>query len=164
MNEKSNFWERNQENFIIGLVVSVVLFVVGFLIWYAAWVNFVENYEYGFYYNKFTGEMKPVEHTGWIVATPWEYTVHKIDTRPYQVSISANQRILNAKLVKFNIEGVATFVEWHGRGAGDNVANLQEILKCYAFDRDEGRDCPFLTVVSVLAPSQGMPITPNVNK
>ncbi len=160
MSNNLSFLSRNKENFFIGIIVSAVLVFIGFIIWYVAWVNFVENYEYGYSYNKFTGEIKPVEHTGWIVATPWRYTIHKIDIRPYQVSISANQRILNAKLVKFNPEGILTFVEWHGRSAGDDLANLQEILKCYAFDRDEGRDCPFLTVKSVLAPSQGVPVIP----
>lgn len=127
---------------------------VALLIWRAAWVTFVENYEYGFVYDKFTGQIEKVEHTGWIVRNPFAYGVHAIDMRPYQVSISANQRILNAKLVRFNPAGLETFIEWHGRDAGDNVQGLQEILKCYAFDRDEGRDCPFLTITSVLAPSQ----------
>jgi hypothetical protein len=158
----SDFWPK----IVIGAIVTVVLAFIGFLIWYVAWVNFVENYEYGFSYNKFTGEVKQVPHSGWIVATPWRYTIHKIDTRPYQVSITAdlqsggmsgiNQRVLNAKLVRFNPIGLATFIEWHGRDAGDDLAGLKEILKCYAFDRDEGRDCPFLTVTGALAPSQSI--------
>lgn len=150
------------------VIISVATAFFSFLIWYGVWVSFVENYEYGFTYNKFTGEIKPIEHTGWIVVKPWEYTVHAIDTRPYQISITAsmdgymnspNQRVLNAKLVRFNPAGLKTFIEWHGRGAGDDLSSLKEILKCYAFDRDEGRDCPFLEVVSVLAPNQGMLIT-----
>jgi hypothetical protein len=56
----------------------------------------------------------------------------------------------------FNPEGLKTFVEWHGRDAGDSLSDLLEILKCYAFDRDEGRDCPFITIISVLAPNQGV--------
>lgn len=154
MSKLGNFISNSKEWIIGTIIVSVVVAFIGFLIWYGAWVNFVENYEYGFSYDKFTGKVKQVEHSGWIVANPWAYTIHKIDMRPYQVSISANARILNAKLVRFNPAGLATFIEWHGRNAGDNVLNLQEILKCYAFDRDEGRDCPFLEVVSVLAPSQ----------
>lgn len=158
MSRLRNFISRAVPWIVGSLIVSAVLFIIGFLIWYVAWVNFVENYEYGFVYDKFTGTTEPVKHSGWIVRKPWAYTVHKIDMRPYQVSISANARILNAKLVRFNPKGLTTFIEWHGRDAGDNVLNLQEILKCYAFDRDEGRDCPFLEVVSVLAPSQGMPV------
>jgi hypothetical protein len=156
-----------------GLLIAAVVAFFSFLVWYIAWVSFVENYEYGFTYNKFTGEVKAIGHTGWVVATPWKYSVHAIDTRPYQISITAdiqsssvsgaNQRVLNAKLVRFNPSGLKTFIEWHGRGAGDNLGELKEILKCYAFDRDEGRDCPFLEVVSVLAPSQGMSITKEVD-
>lgn len=149
-------WARNKQKYFLGLVISVATLIIAFCAWYAFWVNFVENYEYGFYYNKFTGKIKQVEHTGWIIATPWEEDVHKIDTRPYQVSISANARILNAKLVKFNPEGIETFIEWHGRAAGDKLDNLREILKSYAFDRNEGTDCPFLKVVDVLAPHQNV--------
>lgn len=127
---------------------------VALLVWRAAWVTFIDNHEFGFIYDKFDGTIEKMEHTGWIVRNPFAYAVHAIDMRPYQVSISANERILNAKLVRFNPVGLETFIEWHGRDAGDRLDNLKEILKCYAFDRDEGRDCPFLTVSSVLAPSQ----------
>jgi hypothetical protein len=138
---------------IIGVVM--VLAVVGVLVWRIFWVTFVDNYELAFSYNKLNGQIALVNRTGWIVRTPFVYSVHAIDLRPYQVTISANARILNAKLVRFNTQGLATFVEWHGRDAGDSTDNMLEILKCYAFDRDEGRDCPFLTVISVLAPNQG---------
>jgi hypothetical protein len=154
----SIFWRNNKGIFGYSLIGLFVVSLIAFWIWYGCWVNFIEQHEYGFTYNKFTGEIKPVSHSGWLVATPWKYGVHAIDTRPYQVAISANQRILNAKLVRFNPKGLMTFIQWHGRDAGDDVNKLTEILKCYAFDRDEGRDCPFLTVISVLSPSQGMPV------
>ncbi|MDD5050783.1 MAG: hypothetical protein PHV93_03525 [Candidatus Pacebacteria bacterium] len=138
---------------------SIGLGVLGLAAWFMFWVTFVDNYEFGFAYDKFTGKIEPIEHTGWVSRTPWRYSVHTIDLRPYQLSISANSRVLNAKLVRFNPKGIDTFVEWHGRSAGDKLSDLQEILKCYAFDRAEGRDCPFLTVIQELAPGQGMPDT-----
>lgn len=161
MEKLKAFWSKFAPWFWGTIIVSVVLGIITFLIWYGAWVNFVENYEYGFSYDKFTGKIEKVKHSGWIVAKPWEKTIHKIDLRPYQVSITGqlngiNQRVLNAKLVRFDTLGLQTFIEWHGRSAGDNVENLKEILKCYAFDRDEGRDCPFLKVENVLAPSQSI--------
>ncbi len=88
----------------IGIVFVISL--IGFLIWYGAWVSFVENYEYGFLFDKYTGKIEHIEENGWVVATPWRYDVHHIDMRPYQVAISANQRVLNAKLVRFNPEGL----------------------------------------------------------
>lgn len=136
-----------------GVVLAVL---IGLLVFRAGWLSFVDNYELGYSYDRFTGKIERFERTGWVVLTPWRYDVHTVDLRPYQIAISANQRVLNAKLVRFNPKGLETFVEWHGRGAGDSTYNLLEILKCYAFDRDEGRDCPFLEVVSVLAPSQGV--------
>jgi len=149
---------------LIGIIATIavilaVLAVVGVLVWRIFWVTFVDNYELAFSYDKLTGQIALVNRTGWIVRTPFVYNVHAIDLRPYQVTISANARILNAKLVRFNPQGLATFVEWHGRDAGDDTDNMLEILKCYAFDRDEGRDCPFLTVISVLAPNQGAQTT-----
>lgn len=138
--------------FVIGFFIFGI--VMAFLFRVTA-VTFVDNYELAFSYDRLTGKIEKLNRTGYFVRTPLRYNIHGLDLRPYQVSIAANSRILNAKLVKFNPDGLQTFVEWHGRNAGDDVNNLQEILKCYAFDRDEGRDCPFLKVIQVLAPNQG---------
>lgn len=130
------------------------------LISLAICVKTIDKHEFGFTFNRFTGEIKPIEHSGWIIVNPFKYAVHKIDTRPYQIRITANinvgERILNAKLVRFNPEGLNTFVEWHGRKAGGNISNLKEILKCYAFAADGGESCPFLIVDAEIAPKQGM--------
>ena len=59
-----------------------------------------------------------------------------------QVRIEANNRVLNAKLVRFrkftkenvlNVEGVLQFIQMHGRADYDEQ-NLPEILKCYAYE------------------------------
>jgi hypothetical protein len=118
------------------------------------WVTHVDNYELAFVFDSATGKIEKVDKTGWIVRTPVRYSVHHIDLRPHQLTISANQRVLNAKLVQFDPEGLDTFVQWHGRAAGDETKALQEILKCYAFDLADGKDCPFLKVVQEIAPSQ----------
>lgn len=134
-------------------VAGVMLF--GFLIWYGLWVTNVDNYKLGFSFDRKTGKIEVIDHTGWVIRTPIRYSVHSIDMRPHQLTISANQRVLNAKLVRFDKKGLATFVEWHGRSAGDYTENLQEILKCYAFDLADGKDCPFLEVIQEIAPNQG---------
>lgn len=131
----------------IGLLSLAVISAIGFAIWFTFWVKFVDNYELGFTYDRFNGKIEAVDHTGWVIRTPWRQTVHTIDLRPTQVSMHANQRVLNAKLVQFNPKGLATFVEWHGREAGDNTHNLHEILKSYAFNVNNGADCPFLTII-----------------
>ncbi len=140
------------KSFISVSLLIVVIF--GLIVFRMFFLTFVDAHEYGFVYGRFDGKITPIEHNGWVIRPPWMYDVHAIDMRPYQVSISANERILNAKLVRFNPDGIKTFIDWHGRSAGDNTNTLKEILKCYAFDRDEGKDCPFLEVVSVLAPGQ----------
>lgn len=142
---------------ILGITTGVLL--LGLLIYGITCIHFVDKHELGFVFDRFNGSVAAVQHSGWVVRNSIRYDVNTIDLRPYQVSITANwtisSRILNAKLVKFNPDGLNTFIAWHGRKAGNNVENLKEILKCYAFDLEEGRDCPFLTVVSQLAPSQG---------
>jgi len=137
-----------------GLGVAVVLALVCLFAFYIFWVHSIDKHELGFTYDRITGEIEKIERNGWIVRAPLRYSVHCLDLRPYQIQISANQRILNAKLVRFNPEGLDTFISWHGRSAGDDIEALKEILKCYAFDRQEGRDCPFLIVVSELSPDQ----------
>ena len=157
----------------------VVLSLFGLFVFYTGWVTNVENYELCFTFDRFNGgKIETVNHQGWIVKTPFRYSVHTIDLRPYQITISANKRVLNAKLVKFNPVGLETFVQWHGRKAADNIGhdsymdsmgNLQpstgllDILKCYAFDKAEGKDCPFLTILQDVNFNQaGQAITNNL--
>ncbi len=142
------------QNFLVVLAVLAVVTAIGFGIWFCFWVKFVDTHELGFVYDKYSGNIEKVAHTGWVVRTPLRYSVHTIDLRPYQVQISANQRILNAKLVRFDPKGLDTFVIWHGRDAGDDISALKEILKCYAFDKENGQDCPFLEVINEVAPAQ----------
>jgi hypothetical protein len=134
------------------LFIGLILF--GLLLWRIFWVTTVENYELGFVFDRVSGEIEIVEKQGWVVRTPIRYSVHTIDLRPYQITISANERVLNAKLCRFNPAGLQTFVEWHGRDAGDYKENLLEILKCYAFDQTDGADCPFLEVIGEISPNQ----------
>lgn len=151
------------------IVVLFVLSVFGAVMFRMTCVSFTDNYELAYEYNQFTGEIKVLEGSGYWVRNPFKYKIHSIDLRPLQVQINANvganggtyssinQRVLNAKLVKFNPEGFDTFMKWHGRDAGSSRSELSQILMCYAFDRDDGSDCPFLTVISQLSPSQSIP-------
>jgi len=137
---------------LAGFIVAVG--AVAFFFWWMFFVTTVDNFELGFVFDRYTGKIEKVEKQGWVVRMPVRYSVHTIDMRPYQLTISANARVLNAKLVQFDPEGLETFVEWHGRSAGDTLHNLLEILKCYAFDPEGGKDCPFLKVISESANNQ----------
>jgi len=145
----------------------LVLTIVAAIILRAFFVSFVDKHELGYSYNKFTGNVKHFERTGYFLYLPWAMSIHSIDLRPMQLQITAhsfgatgstidmhNQRVLNAKLVRFNPNGLEQFIEWHGRNAGDNRRELAEILRCYAFDRNEGKDCPFLSIERQLTPEQ----------
>lgn len=146
------------------VLMLVIIIAVPTIIFRIGWVTFIDNYELGFSYDRFSGEIKKLDRTGYIIRWPIKYKIHAIDLRPYQLSITATfgasstsgipSRVLNAKLVKFNPDGLMIFVAWHGRDAGDELENLQEIMKCYAFDKESGKDCPFITVLDELNPSQ----------
>ncbi len=85
-----------------------------------------------------------------------------------QVRISANSRVLNAKLVQFNpdevdpdtgMRGLELFLSWHGRGNydGPNVSGssfasstpFSDILTSYAYE-GSGKSYPFLTIIREL--------------
>lgn len=133
---------------VLGVVATfVVICLCAFRLFF---VSFVDNYELGFVYNKFNGKIEILSHTGWIVVNPLRDEVHSIDLRPGQVCMNANSRVLNCKLVRFNPKGLPTFLEWHGRQAGQSTmhdgTSIYEILKSYAFNVKGGADCPFLII------------------
>lgn len=162
-------WISIRSILLVPIVVMLISFIV-FLFWYWLWVTNVDNYELAFTFDRFDGgKIEVIKEQGWVVRTPFRYSVHTIDLRPYQITISANKRVLNAKLVQFDPTGLETFIKWHGRSAGDNIGHdsyvngngyligstgLLDILKCYAFDTAEGKDCPFLKVIQNIAPNQ----------
>ena len=147
-------------NIIPGTIIVLLISALLFILWAIFFVTTVDNHELGFVFDKYSGKIEIVQKKGWVVRFPVRYKVHTIDLRPYQITISANQRVLNAKLVRFNPSGLETFILWHGRSAGDVTANLTEILKCYAFDSVAGKDCPFLEVIQDIAPNQGGGLPP----
>lgn len=131
---------------LVWFVIFIITCITGLVIGIQS-IYHLENYELGYTFDRYTGKIERLDRSGWFFKPIWRYSVHYPDLRPVQVSISANSRILNAKLVKFNPEGLETFVEWHGRDAGDSPNALHEILKSYAFNVNNGSDCPFLTIV-----------------
>lgn len=128
-----------------GILLSLVL--LGLLFRGIA-VDFVENYQIGYKFDRRSGEVKRLDRTGYFVTWPILIQIHTVDLRPSQVCMNANTRVLNCKLVKFNVDGLETFIQWHGRGAGEGNGGTEvyEILKSYAFNVNDGRDCPFLTI------------------
>lgn len=125
---------------------------VGLLIFWGLFrlisMDFVENYEVGYMFDRRTGEITKLNRTGYFVTWPIVVQIHTIDLRPGQVCMNANARVLNCKLVRFNVDALDTFIQWHGRGAGSGATgDIYEILKSYAFNVNEGRDCPFLTIL-----------------
>ena len=84
---------------------------------------------------------------GYIYANPL-VSIYTIDLRPMQVTINANNRVLNAKLVQFNPKGFKTFVAWHGN-ADYTQDGLKDILMSYAYD-PTSKNYDFLTILKEL--------------
>ena len=138
----------------------VVLLLIGLLVFRATCVNFVDNYKLGYKYDRRTGQIERLNRTGYVVTPPLLVNVHTVDTRPMQVCINANARVLNCKLVQFNPDGLELFLSWHGRNSYGNysgsAANLNPILMSYAYD-GSGRTYPFLKVLRELKPEEAAP-------
>lgn len=140
--------------FGVVLCALAVSALVALLAFRGMFVTFVDSYELGYIYHARTGEIERLSRTGYVVAVPFLNSVHTLDLRPGQVCMNANSRVLNCKLVRFNPDGFDKFIEWHGRGAGEGgsrtsstgQSGVYEILKSYAFNVNEGRDCPFLEI------------------
>ena len=143
------------------LTTAIVVAIIAAIIYIGSCFHRVEKHECGFVFNRFTGEIQPLDRQGWFIRMQPKYTIHAIDCRPYQIRITADtnvgERILNAKLVRFNPKGIDEFVRCHGRDAGDDVKKLCEIFKCYAFAPDGGVNCPFIEVMSETKPTTQQP-------
>lgn len=136
-----------------GIVVGALIFVG--LIGLASCVNFIDNYEVGYKYDKRSGKLEVLKKQGYVVTPPFLVSVHTVDLRPMQVCINANARVLNCKLVQFNPAGLEVFLAWHGRDTY-NALQLEPILMSYAFD-GTGKNYPFLTVLRELKPEDTPP-------
>lgn len=126
-------------------ILLCALPVVSFALFLILFVNFVDRHEIGYKYDRRTGQIIILERTGYFITPPFVVNISAIDTRPEQVCINANSRVLNCKLVKFNPKGLELFIKWHGR----NASNVPEILKSYAYDGRK-RTYPFLDIITEL--------------
>lgn len=135
---------------IVGSIVAVVLVlsIVGLIGFRILFLNYVDNYELGYKFDSRTGVITLLDEAGYHRTPPFVVTVHTIDTRPMQVCINANQRVLNCKLVQFNKDGLELFLSWHGR-SDYSGHTLSQILLSYAYD-GSGKSYPFLTVLREL--------------
>ena len=120
------------------VTIVVALLILGGL-FRGIFLSFVDSYEIGYQFNYQTGKTNVLPRTGYFFVVPFKTVVHSIDGRPMQVRIEANNRVLNAKLVRFrrSDEGVLQFVQMHGRQDYDQT-QLAPILMSYAYENYGG--------------------------
>lgn len=112
---------------IIGIIVSLCFRLF--------WLTNVEKHEVGFIFNRMSGQVTQIDHTGWVLVTPVLNSVYTIEGRPQQVCINANQRVLNCKLVQFNPAGLTEFINLHG-AASYTALKIADVLKVYAYEEN----------------------------
>jgi hypothetical protein len=128
---------------------SLLFLLVAAIVARFAFFGYVENYQLGYTFDKVSGKTTLLvdpdgtPKKGYIYANPL-VSVYTIDLRPMQVTINANNRVLNAKLVQFNPKGFKTFVAWHGN-ADYSQESLKDILMSYAYD-PSNKTYDFLTI------------------
>jgi hypothetical protein len=141
----TKFW-----SYVIGVFGFIILLAVAIRL---SCFGFVENYELGYQFDKVSGQTTLLTNkdntfkNGYIYANPL-VSIYTIDLRPMQVTINANNRVLNAKLVQFNPKGFRTFIAWHGNNTYDPFS-LKDILMSYAYD-PTGKNYEFLTILKEL--------------
>jgi hypothetical protein len=148
---------KKLENLLIGLTLSLVVLIVLALLVRATCFSYVENYQVAYLFDKRTGNINKMVNEdgslkiGYVFNKPVIEEVYTVDTRPIQICISANSRVLNCKLVSFNPDGYDLFISWHGIGNYNNSEGslrFKDILMSYAFDPNVGQDnYPFLNIL-----------------
>ena len=145
MKQGENSSTFNWKKFFIvsGIIVGVL--IVGLILFRLIFVTFVESYQLGYEYIKYgegAGKIDTLPRTGYFVYNPIKISINTVDLRPMQVRIEANNRVLNAKLVKFRSEGLLQFVAMHGRGdyeqggasGGGGTGSFKDIMLSYAYE------------------------------
>jgi hypothetical protein len=139
---------------VAGVIVGLAM-ILG-IAFRVLFLNYIDNYEFGYMFDAQSGSLYALvdpdgePKQGYIYSLPFVQSVHTIDTRPMQVCINANSRVLNCKLVQFDPNGFRTFLAWHGRGNyGANEGNLKDIMLSYAYDPSK-QEYPFLKILKEL--------------
>lgn len=131
------------------IIIGSVLFLTS-VIMFSRSLNFVDNHEVGYKFDKISGEISVLEKKGYYMINPFTQKIHTIDLRPTQVCISTNIRVLNCKLVRFNPKGLLQFIKWHGREdykitvSRTYDTRFEELLMSYAYDDENTYD--FITI------------------
>lgn len=115
------------------LTLFLLICLIGGCTYRAFWWTNVSNYNVAYRWDKRDGSITRINHTGWCRVTPLMTEIYEIDSRPMQIRIEANNRVLNAMLVQFDTTGAKDFFNKHGLSDYDQT-KLGEILKSYAYE------------------------------
>ena len=126
----------------LGIVAAAVF--VSFLIFWLGWIHTIGQTELAYKVDRLNdGKITVFEKKGWVIVPPLIEEYHSIDLKPTRICLGeANVRVLNCKLVQFDPNGLALFIEWHNVQDGD----VSRILLPYAFDVNS-QEYPFLKIL-----------------
>jgi hypothetical protein len=130
----------------IGIVLGLAL--VGGFGFYIFCLNHVDLNEIGIAYNSADGQMK-IQATGWHITSPMVRVTY-LPTVPIQVDTVHSSKVITAKMVCLNTNGVHELIRLQGfsysLGTGFN-----SIMKGYAFS---GNKYPFLDILQEAGPEK----------
>lgn len=146
----------------VGILLVAILFLA-LSVYRPLFWEFVDPSESAYYYDSRSGEVTPIDSSGYYSEIPWLKEVYTIYKLPTQVKVEGNNRVLNAMLVQYQPKGLKQFISLHGVGNYDEY-RISDILKSYAYSTrclDEGeleRKYTFLHVAGVLAMDNNIPV------
>jgi len=88
----------------LGALIVLGLLLLG--VYRMTCLTFVEVHEFSYKVNHLNGGIEKVkQQNGYIRHLPIVESIYTIDQRPFQIRVSANNRVSNQKLIRFNPDG-----------------------------------------------------------
>ena len=122
--------------------VLTALAILGVLLFYVGWLNHVSINEIGIAYDSKDGEVWTQNDPGWYLTNPLVLVTY-IPTLPFRVTIPSTARVINAKIVRFNVDGVSDYIRLQG-WEYQMRSDMESAFLGYAFS---GQHFPFLIIV-----------------
>lgn len=131
----------------IGTILVTLILFFGF--WLHC-VNHVHMNEIGVTYDMISGDLARQDQPGFYVTSPF-VEVSYLSMLPFKVTIPSNAKVINTKIVQFNLDGLDEYLRIQGWGYNLDQ-NMDNAFLGYAFS---GQSFPFLTIVQT--PGQETP-------
>lgn len=134
-------WLKDLDGFFKFLIAMdiIILFPLGF---YVHFLNHVSINEVGVAYDSSSGEVSTQDTPGWYLTGPLVLVTY-VPTVPFQVTIPSSAKVINSKIVRFNISGLDEYIRLQG-WEYQMGRDIKSSFLGYAFS---GQKFPFMVIV-----------------